>query len=482
MNIITPDLLPALCASLTCPRALARLSETCKAARNYLLSPAGGHHWASAARAVCGDDHAQFGTTRPEHLRYAAMRMMCPWLSEPVELDAQYTSAEGRILELARVDYGYVRSDGALVLKARADGAGSEEEGMFVVPRPGAQGGVCEMQKVGRTDVQRFRFFERTVGDVEGKRVLGVLEAKKAMPRFGKDETVELVRIHDGAYAMIVRGAESASVMAFSRARMEMVRYMCCVGKTSRVFFSDAGEMWVVDVQTEGAYVEYHGAREDRKISVWADGQESCTKENNAPIWMCNNGQVLEAAQYVVRTFGAVDHHLEGTGPSGSLLGWAVEARDAKACATLFQYWEGLNTGGEWAARYELGRAIRGQAFGAAKVIETHFRKHATGTADRWFEPKFVPKLVEEHEGCFMVLSAQVTVALVMGANVNAVYLGGETALVKAAKKGWTWLVEILLQFGADTAIVDLDGKTAFEHFCTHPSAPRFAATLRALA
>ena len=73
MNIITPDLLPALCASLTCPRALARLSETCKAARKYLLSPAGGHHWASAARAVCGDDHAQFGTTRPEHLRYAAI-------------------------------------------------------------------------------------------------------------------------------------------------------------------------------------------------------------------------------------------------------------------------------------------------------------------------------------------------------------------------------------------------------------------------
>ena len=86
------DLFVQLCCSEAATvLMLGNMASTCKTAREYLMSTAGGIHWYNAARRVCGEAFwREWSIPNQPHannLRYNAMLRLCPWLSVPRTLD-----------------------------------------------------------------------------------------------------------------------------------------------------------------------------------------------------------------------------------------------------------------------------------------------------------------------------------------------------------------------------------------------------------
>ena len=87
----TADLIPYICRHIDDVHALAALSETNKAFNHYLFSTTGGKHWIRAGRLVCGEDYwpndEQSRWLEETDPRYLTKIRICPWISEPEEVN-----------------------------------------------------------------------------------------------------------------------------------------------------------------------------------------------------------------------------------------------------------------------------------------------------------------------------------------------------------------------------------------------------------
>ena len=87
----TADLIPYVCRHINDVHTLAALSTVNKALNHYLFSTTGGRHWIHAGKLVCGEDYwPQDDLSRcleQEDPRYLTKIRICPWISEPVEID-----------------------------------------------------------------------------------------------------------------------------------------------------------------------------------------------------------------------------------------------------------------------------------------------------------------------------------------------------------------------------------------------------------
>jgi len=87
----TADLIPYVCRHINDVHTLAALSTVNKALNHYLFSTTGGSHWIHAGKLVCGEGYWPQDDLslclEQEDPRYLTKIRICPWISEPVEID-----------------------------------------------------------------------------------------------------------------------------------------------------------------------------------------------------------------------------------------------------------------------------------------------------------------------------------------------------------------------------------------------------------
>ena len=125
--IFTADLLPHLCDQLDV-RALGCLCSVNQLCGKYLLSLAGGKHWAKAGKEHCGEkywnDRLFDYVLEHDDGRYKAMLHICPWMSAPEEkmitgLEAYaHLGAEYNILGMKALDSDTIL-DAEILFKVR---------------------------------------------------------------------------------------------------------------------------------------------------------------------------------------------------------------------------------------------------------------------------------------------------------------------------------------------------------------------------
>lgn len=525
---LTSDQLSVVCSHIKTVHALARLSETCKTMRNYIASRSGRKHWMDIARHVCGDAYVrngiQEGHPTPYDERYAAMLMICPWISKQARISgfSGFDSADGREWDISDITGLYSRthevSPGVIsdVLIARVEMSIGDERKheYFQLNPPGGDDMklICPSDRImigsnavgleaENVDVAKFDsgIPEHTIDFVEKAQIEAALKQKGIMPKYGGvEETADMLHIHQSVFAVSIKNDGDFHIVFFSKPEMKVLRCILLPNRAHafHLYLSGAGAMWTYykhptpDATVfKARWASYYGPRYDKAIVLQANRyncdqkqnswlqqlHHSSRMENNIPIWLILNGKATEAAEYVMEAFGTLGYIFEHGMNRKTLLGFTIDHYDIEGCRQLLDFWGKIQPKEPYPINGDVSRAIDVAAFDIAMLLHSHYKSFVKHSDDQSADQTRIYlfgntnilhqiELDQNNDACGK--STKMAMAVALGFPVDCVDSSdGTTALIRAAKNGSAYFVSLLIRLGANKLATDSEQRIAFQYY-----------------